>query len=149
MQICSIISDIIQEIIRNNLPQLSDNYSTEFDGDVVENYTMKLYLERIISLSSIESSTMIYAFALFDIYCEKNDFYVTEENSFKLIFVAIAISMKFNEDVTYRNKDFAEIGGLSTEEFNFLEVKFLTSLDYKIKVSEELYMMYAQPFNSI
>lgn len=43
----------------------------------------------------------------------------------RAFFLAIVLAAKFNDDLRLNNKDFAKIGGISTEELFILEISFL------------------------
>ena len=49
------------------------------------------------------------------------------------------MAMKMNDDNTLKNSDFAQIGGVSLQEMNAMEIFLLQQLDYRAQVSDEDY----------
>jgi len=62
--------------------------------------------------------------------------------SHRLALVAMLIAVKFNEDVFYTNKHYAQVGGVTTRELNLLEREFLQMLDWKVTIDKEEYDLY-------
>lgn len=48
----------------------------------------------------------------------------------RLIFVAVVIASKFNDDSRLSNKDFAKIGGINSQELMILEMEFIKILRF-------------------
>lgn len=57
-------------------------------------------------------------------------------------FVSIVVAAKFNDDLRLNNKDFAKIGGISLDELFVLELDFMKSIKFQLKVSSEEYLTY-------
>lgn len=47
----------------------------------------------------------------------------------------MVVSAKFNDDLSYKNTDYAKIGGLKAEELKILEREFLKLIDYELRVT--------------
>lgn len=54
------------------------------------------------------------------------------------------LAAKFFDDQYYNNAYYAQIGGVSTEEINTLEVEFLFMINFSLYVSREIYDQYRQ-----
>jgi hypothetical protein len=52
------------------------------------------------------------------------------------------LAAKFFDDQYYNNAYYAQIGGVSTEEINSLEVEFLFMINFSLHVSREIYDQY-------
>lgn len=52
------------------------------------------------------------------------------------------LAAKFFDDQYYNNAYYAQIGGVSTEEINSLEVEFLFMINFSLYVSREIYDQY-------
>jgi hypothetical protein len=52
------------------------------------------------------------------------------------------LASKFFDDQYYNNAYYAQIGGVSTEEINSLEVEFLFMINFSLHVSREIYDQY-------
>ena len=61
-----------------------------------------------------------------------------------LFFVLCSILLDLTEAVCrlYNNAYYAKVGGISTEEMNGLEMKFLFSLDFRLHVTTEVFNKY-------
>ena len=55
---------------------------------------------------------------------------------------AILLIHKYYDDAYYNNKVLADIGGVSVEEINQLEIEFLQQINFNIYVKVEEYKMY-------
>ena len=61
----------------------------------------------------------------------------------RLLLTAFMLSFKHNEDEFYVNKHYAIVGGLSsTKEINNLEIEFLMSIGFELKISNEQFLEY-------
>jgi len=60
----------------------------------------------------------------------------------RLLFFALLLATKFQDDKRYSNKYYAKLGGLPLEEVNMLELKFLKLLDWRAKVEPQEYQFY-------
>lgn len=107
------------------------------------------YLKRINSYSSINDSTYIIALMLTDRLCLESSTYITELNVHRLIFTAILIAIKINEDDYYEMTYYAEIAGIEIEELLLLEETFLDLVNFNLYIKEEDYMKYIEYLNSI
>jgi hypothetical protein len=100
--------------------------------------TLKQFLLRILtSFHELSPSVSIIAVLLVARLLSKNSqLHVTNLNQFRLIFVAIIIAAKINEDQTYSNADYASISGyLPLDELNGLERQFLFFIDFDLHVT--------------
>jgi hypothetical protein len=55
---------------------------------------------------------------------------------------SVMLAAKFFDDQYYNNAYYAQIGGVSTEEINTLEVEFLFMINFSLHVTRELYDQY-------
>lgn len=51
----------------------------------------------------------------------------------------LVIAIKFNEDLFYQNRTYAEVGGISAQELAFLEKEFLKMIGFDLLVTRELF----------
>jgi hypothetical protein len=56
-----------------------------------------------------------------------------------LIFVAIVIAIKYNEDKYICNKAFAKVGGIPLNELNFLECEFFRLINFELYINHYYY----------
>lgn len=139
------------EIINVGLLKSIDNVKEEL-GFNIENkiffnkkapkITIFNYIKRIFLLSNAENSTIIISIILLERFLNLNNFKLSLHNVYKIYFVSVMISIKYNEDYIIDNKSFAKIAGLKNEELNDLEIKFLKNIDYRVYVSYNEYCLY-------
>lgn len=58
------------------------------------------------------------------------------------IFLGIVLAAKFNDDLRLNNNDFSKIGGISLDELFVLEICFLKSIKFNLRVSMEEFLSY-------
>ncbi|OMO99160.1 Cyclin-like protein [Corchorus olitorius] len=68
--------------------------------------------------------------------------FLTSLNAHRLLITSVMIAAKFMDDQCYNNAYYAKVGGVSTEEMNGLEMKFLFSLDFRLHVTTEVFRKY-------
>jgi hypothetical protein len=146
-KICFVLCKIINDIIKSHELSTSEcDLSSLFKGDVSDDFTLEKYLLRIKSLTKLSKASLVYALALVDIFCSSGNILLLKENSFKILFIAIVISYKFNEDIILKDTDLAFVGGISPNELIYLEKEFLEVLNYKVMLSPEVFRKYAKAF---
>ena len=59
-----------------------------------------------------------------------------------MFFLGIVVAAKFNDDLRLNNKDFAKIGGITLDELFVLEIYFLKTIKFQLKVSLDEYLSY-------
>ena len=58
--------------------------------------------------------------------------------------VGFTLACKFNDDLKLDNADFAKLGGITTAELGILELEFLHTLEFSLKVNHETFTGYFQ-----
>ena len=99
--------------------------------------------------SNIEKSTLLISLILIDRLCQLSNITLTYHNIHRIIFSAILVSIKYNEDTYYDNKYYAEIAGVKLKELQLLEYSFLSMVHFKLFIQEELYDKYLQYLDNI
>lgn len=100
------------------------------------------FIERLIIYSMIEYSTLISTFIYMDRFIDMCDVRLSINNIHKVFLTAMIISIKYNEDIHYKNEIFCKIGGISLGQLNNLEMIFLQSIGFQLFISEEEYAKY-------
>ena len=113
-----------------------------FSANLIPNISIEDYLIRIQTYSNIEKSTLIISLILIDRLCQISNIILTYHNIHRLIFSAILISIKYNEDTYYDNKYYAEIAGVKLKELKLLEYNFLSMIHFKLFIPDEIYNKY-------
>lgn len=149
------ISQTLESILENNkqLPNFKEILKSQakmvFSANLIPNISIEDYLIRIQMYSNIEKSTLIISLILIDRLCQLSNLTLTYHNIHRIIFSAILISIKYNEDTYYDNKYYAEIAGVTLKELKILEYSFLSMVHFKLFIQEELYDKYLQYLDNI
>jgi len=107
------------------------------------------YLIRIQTYAHIERNTLIATLIYIDRLCILGKITLTYYNIYRILFAAVLISIKYNEDLFYDNKYYAEIGGVKLKELNLIEYTFVELCNFKLYISYEVYEKYSNYLNSL
>ena len=113
-----------------------------FSSMNIPNISIKDYLIRIQTYSEIERSTLILSLILIDHTCKKSGLILTYHNIHRILFGAILISIKYNEDTYYDNKFYSEIAGVKLKELKAIEYSFLELNDFNVFVNYNEFEQY-------
>ena len=126
-----------------NYKEIIKNQSTSvFSANFIPNISIYDYLERIKTYSKAEKSTFILSLIYIDRLCNKAKVTLTYYNIHRILFSAVLISIKYNEDCYYDNKYYSEIAGVKLKELNSLEYNFIRMLNCELYVSRKLFNKY-------
>ena len=148
------ISYILSKILEENkkLPNIKEIISKQnkmcFSYNSIPKISIKDYLERIQEYTCIEQNTLILALIYIDRLCTIGKITLTYYNIHKILFGAILIAIKYNEDSFYDNKYYAEIAGVKISELKLMELNFILFCDYQMFVSDEIFTNYHDYLNS-
>ncbi len=120
-----------------------------FSSKSIPNISIKDYLIRIQTYSEIDKTTLILALILIDKLCKKAKLILTYYNIHKILFGAILIAIKYNEDNYYDNKFYSEIAGVQLKELKLIEYTFLELNDFNVFVNDkefEQYRLYLEDY---
>ena len=113
-----------------------------FSSKSIPSISLYDYLKRIQKYTQLEKSTLIITLILIDHICEKAHLTITYYNIHRILFGAVLISIKFNEDTIYDNKYYAEIGGVKLNELKLIEYNFLLLSNFNVFVKSAEYEHY-------
>ena len=131
-----------KEIVKNQSKMV-------FSANTVPNISIKDYLTRIQTYSNIEKSTMILSLIYIDRICEIADLTLTYFNIHRILFAAVLMAIKYNEDNFYDNKFYSEIAGVKLKELKIIEYTFLDLIDFQMFIDDETYEKYQQYLENI
>ena len=142
------ISQTLTTILENN--KKMDNYKEMvkkqskqvFSANLVPNISIEDYLLRIQTYANMEKSTLIISLIFIDRLCHTADVTLTYYNIHRILFTSVLISIKYNEDSFYENNYYADIAGVKLKELKLLEYTFISMVDFKLYVSNEIYEKY-------
>ena len=133
--------DDYKEIIRSQSRQV-------FSATIIPGISIQDYLIRIQTYSNIEKSTLIICLIYIDRFCNKAKVTLTYYNIHRILFSAILMSIKYNEDSFYDNKYYSQIAGVKLKELKTLEYHFIKLLNCELYVSRELFDKYQTYLNN-
>ena len=113
-----------------------------FSSNSIPNISIYDYLKRIQEYSNIENNTFILSLIYIDRLCTLGKITLTYYNIHRILFGAILISIKYNEDNFYDNKYYAEIAGVKLNELNLIEYNFILLYDFQMFISDEIFKQY-------
>ena len=116
--------------------------SSVFSANFIPNISIYDYLERIKTYSKAEKSTLIISLIYIDRICNKAKITLTYYNIHRILFSAVLLSIKYNEDCYYDNKYYSQIAGVKLKELKILEYNFIKLLNCELYVNRELYDKY-------
>lgn len=152
------ISNALTTILEEN--KKLDNYKEiikkqskmTFSANSIPNISINDYLTRIQVYSGIEKSTLILSLIQIDHLCKKAELVLTYYNIHRILFGAVLISIKYNEDSYYDNKFYSEIAGVKLKELKMIEYTFLELSDFNVFINDieyEQYRIYLEQFNDL
>ena len=113
-----------------------------FSANLIPGISIEDYLLRIQTYANIEKSTLIICLIFIDKLCHTADVTLTHYNIHRILFTAVLLSIKYNEDSFFDNQYYSEIAGVKIKELKLLEYTFISMVDFKLFVSDEIYEKY-------
>ena len=136
------LKDIINENQSNAKYAQQDIFYLSF----VPPISLKDYIKRIMRYTKMEISTLINSIIYIDNFCDKNKYYLTPNNIFRILLSACILSLKFNEDITVNYKAYADIAAVSVQDLKNLEFYMYLKLHFSLNVKYDLYKSYYDYF---
>ncbi|EXC36981.1 hypothetical protein L484_000801 [Morus notabilis] len=150
-KILQIVAYLLEKSIQKNerLLRVKSRIEVEiitiFHGSKAPAMSMKRYVERIFKYSNCSTSCYVFAYIYIERFLQKRaSFYLTSLTVHRLLITSVMLAAKFLDDATESNAYYAEVGGVSTEEMNELEMAFLFSLEFSLLVTAEDFAHYCQ-----
>jgi hypothetical protein len=152
--ISNVLTAILEENkkLKNYKEIVKKQSKMTFSANSIPNISINEYLTRIQIYSGIEKSALIISLIQIDHICKRSEVTLTYYNIHRLLFGAVLISIKFNEDSYYDNKFYSEIAGVKLKELKMIEYKFLELNNFNIFINHkeyEQYRQYLEEFNNI
>ncbi len=67
---------------------------------------------------------------------------ITEFNIHRIMFIAILISIKYNEDNVFKNDYYAKVAGVNLNEINKMEFEFINLLNFNVYIDPDVFKNY-------
>ena len=113
-----------------------------FSANLIPGISIEDYLLRIQTYANVEESTLIICLIFIDKLCHTADVTLTHYNIHRILFIAVLLSIKYNEDSFFDNQYYSEIAGVKIKELKLLEYTFVSMVDFNLFVSNEIYEKY-------
>ncbi|KAI3979730.1 hypothetical protein MKX01_013825 [Papaver californicum] len=113
----------------------SKDMVTVFHGLRAPTLSIRQYIDRIFKYSNCSPSCFVVAYIYMERFLQNGDVLLTLLNVHRILVTSVMVAAKFIDDTFFNNAYFAKVGGVSTAEINRLEMKFLSSLDFRLQVT--------------
>jgi len=144
--------EVVANILDNMIAEASQSYSegnevavkTVFHASKKPAISIKDYLTRFGTYSDCHEDVFVYALIYLDKIGENViDFELDSLNVHRVILLSLVTACKFYNDFYYKNKYYAQIGGVPLAEFNKLELEFLLNyVKFELYVESETFSAY-------
>ena len=141
------ISLSLKDIINENIKLISKDANKDiFYLSFIPPISLEDYIKRLMKYSKMDISTLIISIIYIDYFCDKNKYFLTPNNIFRILLSACLLSLKFNEDLIVNDKEYAEIAAVSVEDLKNLEFYMYLKLHFSLNVKYDLYKSYYDYF---
>jgi hypothetical protein len=141
----------LSHLLNNNVKHCSpiSHIDSSFYSDAIPSISIYDYLTRIIQYTEIDETTLIIALVYIDKYLTSfpQVNVLSQHIIHKLLFTAIILAIKYNEDDIYNNKYYSEVGGVSLYELNQMEYELFVTLNCSLFVDNDMLMKYMSVLN--
>ncbi|MBA0554893.1 hypothetical protein Golob_013968 [Gossypium lobatum] len=145
-RVLSLLSSVLERSVRRNEKLLAGSkikdVITIFHGSSAPSLNLRQYVERIFKYCKCSNSCFVVAVIYIDRFLQRIDAYLTSLSVHRLLITSVMVAAKFLDDQHYNNAYYAKVGGISIEEMNRLEMRFLFDLDFRLNVTTEVFNKY-------
>ena len=115
----------------------------------IPSISIKDYLLRIQNYTEAEESTFIIALMYINRLNKIGKIYLTPYNIHRIVFVAILLAIKYNEDLQYDFNFYSMIAGIPMKELKYLESEFTCLIKFNLYINDEDYRDYKSNLDDI
>ncbi|XP_050237613.1 cyclin-P3-1 [Mercurialis annua] len=149
----TLLSSLLERAVQKNEMLLEttrmDDSKTVFHGLRAPTLSIRQYVERIFKYAGCSPSCFIVAHIYVDRLIQNIDIRLTSLNVHRLLITSVTVAAKFIDDAFFNNAYYAKVGGVSTEELNKLEMKFLFSIDFRLQVNVNTFGRYCSQLENV
>ena len=144
LSISNIIAELLKEICESGKSNSDSNVLLikPFISKKIPGITIKDYMDRLLKYSKAFNGIFIIILIYLDTICTKHTINLNYNNIHKFILAAFIAAIKFHEDEYYSISYYAKLGGITQKEAINLEYEFLSLIDFKLFINQELYDKY-------
>ena len=134
----------LKDIIEENKQQGRNKniFRDIFYLEQIPSITLEKYIRHIVKYTQMNISTLILSVIYIDLFCERFKYVLTLNNIYRLIIIAIYISLKYNEDIFVNTKTYAAIAGVTPDDLKNMEFQMCVALDFSFFVKSDYYQQY-------
>ena len=138
------ISSLIEETIKRNevKKKISKKSPFFYEDSKIPDISIHNYIYFIFCYLDLEISSIILSLISINRFLERNKDYLSKNNFYKLFITSCFLNSKQNEDTNYNYEFYASAGKINKNELIILEKEFITIIEYKLFVNEEIYKRY-------
>ena len=118
-----------------------------FSANSIPNITLYEYLVRIQKYAVPEKNTLILSLIYIDRLCKLGNIVLTYYNIHRILFTAILLAIKYNEDEFFENNYYANIAGIKICELKVIEYNFFCICDFNLFVNVDIFVNYSRYLN--
>ena len=134
---------IIHKNKKNKKKPIKD-INEPFYSKTIPVLSLEKFLIRIIKYTEAENNTLLTAYLYIINLIKKENYVLSLNNIYRLLLGAVVLAKKTLEDLTYKNSYYCQIGGMSLEELNNIELSLFFRIDFHTNPNkEELDNIYA------
>lgn len=115
-----------------------------FSSKTLPDISLYEYLIRIQKYSLVEKSTLILALIYIDRLCKIGKIILTDYNIHRILFSALILAIKYNEDKFFENEYYSQIAEIKMTELKNIEYNFLSLCNFNVFVDEETFEKYSR-----
>ena len=144
LSISNIIAELLKDICESGKSNSDSNVLLikPFISKKIPGITIKDYMDRLLKYSKAFNGIFIIILIYLDTICTKHTINLNYNNIHKFILAAFIAAIKFHEDEYYSISYYAKLGGITQKEAINLEYEFLSLIDFKLFINQELYEKY-------
>ena len=144
LSISNIIAELLKDICESGKINSDSNVLLikPFISKKIPGITIKDYMNRLLKYSKAFNGFFIIILIYLDTICTKHTINLNYNNIHKFILAAFIAAIKFHEDEYYSISYYAKLGGITQKELINLEYEFLSLIDFKLYINQELYDKY-------
>ena len=142
--IISAIVTNLKDIIEENKQQGRNKYIFKdiFYLEQIPLISLEKYVRLLVKYTQMNISTLILSVIYIDLFCEKFKYVLTYNNIYRILIIAIYISLKYNEDNFVDAKTYAAIARVTPNDLKNLEFQMCVALDFSFFVKSDYYRQY-------
>ena len=118
-----------------------------FSANSIPSITIYEYLIRIQKYANPEKNTLILSLIYIDRLCKLGNIVLTYYNIPRILFSAILLAIKYNEDEFFENNYYADIAGIKALELKFIEYNFFCICEFNLYVNDDTFISYSRFLN--